>query len=61
MPPDLGPPEGAQVDLTNPNPEIVQGRIQHSHLRGGGGRKMLCAGTHITSAEPNSLSAGVQA
>ena len=26
---------------------------------GGGGRKRLCARTHITSAEPNSLSAGV--
>ena len=26
----------------------------------GGGRKRLCASTHITSAEPNSLSAGVQ-
>ena len=56
---DLGPPEGAHVDLTNPNPETVQGLIQDLHLRGGG-RKMLCASTHITSAEPNSLSAGVQ-
>ena len=27
---------------------------------GGGGRKRLCARTHITSEEPNSLSAGVQ-
>ena len=27
---------------------------------GGGGRKRFCARTHITSAEPNSLSAGVQ-
>ena len=27
---------------------------------GGGGRKRLCARTHITSAEPSSLSAGVQ-
>ena len=27
---------------------------------GGGGRKRLCARTHITSAEPKSLSAGVQ-
>ena len=26
----------------------------------GGGRKRLCARTHITSADPNSLSAGVQ-
>ena len=26
----------------------------------GGGRKRLCASTHITSAELNSLSAGVQ-
>ena len=34
-----------------------QGRIQDFHL---GGRKMLCASMHITSAEPNSLSAGVQ-
>ena len=28
---------------------------------GGGGRKDYCARTHITSAEPNSLAAGVQA
>ena len=40
----------------------VQGRIQDFHLGGGGGgaRKRLCASTHITSAEPNSLSEGVQ-
>ena len=41
-----------------------QGRIQDFHLGGGGGGgeggKRLCARTHITSAEPNSLSAGVQ-
>ena len=30
-------------------------------FRGGGGRKRLCARTHITNAEPNSLSAGVRA
>ena len=35
----------------------IQGRIQDFHL---GGRKRLCARTHITSVEPNSLSAGVQ-
>ena len=29
-------------------------------MGGGGGAKGLCARTHITSAEPNSLSAGVQ-
>ena len=38
--------------------------LMDPHLRspiwGGGGRKRLCASTHITSAEPNSLSAGVQ-
>ena len=34
-----------------------QGRIQDFHL-GGGGRKRICVSTHITSAEPNSLSAG---
>ena len=38
----------------------IQGRIQDFHLGGGGGRKRFCARTHITSAEPNSLSAGVQ-
>ena len=32
-----------------------------SFTGGGGGRKRLCASTHITSVEPNSLSAGVQA
>ena len=37
---------------------LHQGRIQDFYL--GGGRKRLCASTHITSAEPNSLSAGVQ-
>ena len=31
------------------------------HFGGGGGRKKLCASTHITSAEPNSLSAGFHA
>ena len=36
-----------------------QGRIQDFHL-GGGGRKRVCARSNITSAEPNSLSAGVQ-
>ena len=35
-----------------------QGRIQDNSL--GGGQKKRCARTHITSAEPNSLSAGVQ-
>ena len=34
-----------------------QARIQDFHL---GARKRLCASTHITSAEPNSLSTGVQ-
>ena len=34
-----------------------QGRIQDFHL---GGCKRLCARTHITSAKPNALSAGVQ-
>ena len=35
--------------------------FQDFHLgRGGGGCKRLCACTHITSTEPNSLSAGVQ-
>ena len=37
---------------------LHQGRIQDFHW-GGGGRKRLCARTHI-SAEPNSISAGVQ-
>ena len=37
----------------------LQGRIQDFHLGGGGGKR-LCARMHITSAEPNSLSAGVQ-
>ena len=37
-----------------------QGWIQDFHLGGGGGCKILCARTHITSAELNSLSAGVQ-
>ena len=37
-----------------------QGRIQDFHLGGGGGGKRLCARRHITSAEQNSLSAGVQ-
>ena len=36
---------------------INQGRIQDFHL---GGRKRLCASMHITSAEANSLSAGIQ-
>ena len=36
---------------------VSLGRIQDFHL---GGRKRSCARTHITSAEPNSLSAGVQ-
>ena len=35
---------------------LHQGRIQDFH----GGRKRLCDHTHITSAEPKSLSAGVQ-
>ena len=35
-----------------------QGRIQDFH--GGGGHKRLCVSTYITSAEPNSLLAGVQ-
>ena len=41
---------------------MIQGRIQDFHLRGGGGggKKVMCQHTHITSAEPNSLSAGVQ-
>ena len=40
--------------------EVVNnGRIQDFHL-GGGGCKRLCARMDITSAEPNSLSAGVQ-
>ena len=39
------------------NCDKLQGRIQDFHL---GGSKRLCARTHITSAEPNSLSAGVQ-
>ena len=37
-----------------------QWRIQDFHLGRGGGRKRFCASTHIMSAEPNSLSAGVQ-
>ena len=37
-----------------------QGRIQQFHGGGGGGRKRLCARTHFTSSEPNSLSAGVR-
>ena len=36
----------------------TQGRIQDFHL--GGRKRLLCARTHITSAKPNSLSAGVQ-
>ena len=43
------------------------GGVQHrartrggSRIWGGGGAKGYCARTHITSAEPNSLSAGVQ-
>ena len=36
---------------------LMQGRIQDFHL---GGRKRLCARTHIASAEPNSLLAGDQ-
>ena len=36
-----------------------QGRIQDFHFRGGGAQR-LCASTDITSAEPNSLLAGVQ-
>ena len=39
------------------NIQCEQGRIQDFHL---GGRKRLCASTHITNAEPNSLLAGVQ-
>ena len=35
-----------------------QGQIHEFHL--GEGRERLCASTHITRAEPNSLSAGVQ-
>ena len=39
---------------------FTQGQIQDFHWGGGGGgRKRLCASMHITSAEPNSLSAGV--
>ena len=37
-----------------------QGQIQDFHLGGGGGAHNFCARTHITSAEPNSVSAGVQ-
>ena len=37
-----------------------QGRIQDFHGGGGGGgRKRLCTRTHITSADPNSLSTGL--
>ena len=36
---------------------LNQGRIQDFHL---GARKRLYGCTHITSAEPNSLSTGVQ-
>ena len=45
--------------VTYYNLYLQPGRIQDFHL-GGGGRKRLWASTHITSAEPNSLSAGVQ-
>ena len=40
----------------------LQGRVQDFYGGGGGVRKRLCARiyTHITSAKPNSLSAGVQ-
>ena len=38
-------------------PSTVQGRIQDFHL---GRWSAKCARTHITSTEPNSLSAGVQ-
>ena len=44
-----------QLFITGADPEFSFGG-------GGGGRKRLCARTHghVTSAEPNSLSAGLQ-
>ena len=44
-------------ELSNSFSYRSQGRIQDCQL---GGRKRLCSSTHIMSAEPNSLSAGVQ-
>ena len=40
--------------------EIGQTRGRIKDFLGGGGRRRLCARTNITSAKPNSLSAGVQ-
>ena len=52
-------------------PNKLSGEVSHLFINRGGsrnfiwggggrGRKRLCAGMHITSAEPNSFSAGVQ-
>ena len=53
-------PYDANEEMTASKAVLGRGRIQDFHMGGGGGRKSLCASTHITSAELNSLSAGVQ-
>ena len=52
LPPPFENPGSAPVHVSGADPGFSFG--------GGGGRKMLCCSTHITSAEPNSLLAGVQ-